>query len=113
MNRRVYKTLMNIVRMQFTKKDIFVELEKVVDPETDINVIDMGLIYDVVVDKNKIYIKMTLTNPACPMSGVILGSISEKIKDKFGVEPDIDLVFDPPWTPERMNKELKKKFFPD
>lgn len=94
-----------------TKSQVLNALKTVYDPEFPISVVDLGLIYDVKTDKDSVRIKMTLTNPGCPMSGMIVGMVQQKAESLKGVKKaDVELVFEPPWSPERMSKEARKKF---
>lgn len=90
-----------------TKKEIIKALKKVIDPEVGISIVDLGLIYDVKVEEKKILIKMTLTTPFCPLGRFLLSSVEQAVK-KFGRDVRVELVFDPPWTPEKMSKKAKK-----
>jgi len=91
---------------------ILSKLKEVYDPEIPfINIVDLGLIYDVKVDEeNNVYIKMTLTTPGCPLANVITEYIKEFLKENVeGVkEVHVELVWDPPWTPKRMSPEAKR-----
>ena len=93
-----------------TKQDVMKALKECLDPEIGINVVDLGFIYDVKVDENKVHIKMTLTTPGCPMHAFMVQDVREKVKALKGVkEVNVELVWDPPWTPDRMSDEVKKK----
>lgn len=93
-----------------TKQDVMKALKKCYDPEIGISLVDLGLIYDVKIDKNKVNIKMTLTTPRCPMHSFMVNDVEEKVKKVKGVkEVKVELVWDPPWTPDKMSKEGKKK----
>ncbi len=86
--------------------DKIVEACKTVyDPEIPVNIYDLGLIYNLEIDDNyTVYVTMTLTAPNCPEAETIPGRIQQAVQDADGVEDvDIDLVFDPPWTRERMS----------
>ncbi len=85
------------------------KLKEVIDPELGLNIIDLGLVYGIKVDSGRARITLTLTTPTCPLGAFILGNVEEKIREA-GLEPEIDLTFDPPWTPDRMSPELKKRF---
>jgi FeS assembly SUF system protein len=94
-----------------TKTEVLEALKTVYDPEFPVSVIDLGLIYEVKVTKERVLVKMTLTNPGCPMSGLIVGMVKEKVESLNGVkEAEVELVFEPAWTPDRMSKEARKKF---
>lgn len=87
-------------------------LKECVDPELGISVVDLGLIYGVKVNDGKVDIKMTLTSPNCPMHFYILEDIKNRVSKLKGVKDvNIDLVFNPPWSPKRMSKSAKKKLW--
>jgi metal-sulfur cluster biosynthetic enzyme len=86
------------------------KLRKVRDPHIPLNIVDLGFIYEVKVDHDKVKIRMTLTNPMCPMSSSITRDVQQKIEEIEGVkEVKINLVFDPPWSPEMIDGEAKKR----
>ena len=80
-------------------------LRMVFDPEIPVNVYDLGLIYKLEIDEDKtIYVQMTLTAPNCPEAEFIPGRIQRAVQETEGVaDVDMELVFDPPWTRERMS----------
>ena len=80
-------------------------LRMVFDPEIPVNVYDLGLIYDLDVDdQKKVYVTMTLTAPNCPEAEQIPLNVYKAVRDTEGVaEVDVELVFDPPWTREKMS----------
>lgn len=82
-------------------------LRQVYDPEIPVNVYDLGLIYQIDIDDNqKVYIKMTLTAPNCPMADMLIENVNEAVKDVPGVtDVAIEIVFDPPWDKSRMSEE--------
>lgn len=89
-------------------------LEAVIDPELGVNIVDLGLIYRVEVrekDNPKVKIVMTLTSPGCPLAGSFDGMVRDALRVLPGldVEDDveIELTFDPPWTPELMSEQVK------
>ena len=84
-------------------------LQKVHDPEITIDIYNLGLIYDVTVDKdNKVYVKMTLTSPNCPVAESLPNEVKNSIKEiKEVTEVDIDLVWDPPWDKSMMSEAAK------
>ena len=84
-------------------------LKSILDPELNVNIVDLGLIYDVKIKGEKVKILMTLTNIACPLKSYILTEIKERLKS-IGFDADVELTFNPPWTPKRMNRNLRKKF---
>jgi len=85
-------------------------LKKVMDPELGISILDLGLIYGVEAEGKKVIVKMTFTTPACPMLQFIVSNVEDAVKKLEGVEDVIvQLVWDPPWTPEKISSEGKKK----
>lgn len=86
-------------------------LEQVVDPEIGLNVVDLGLIYQVDFDENekKIYVTMTLTTRFCPMGESIIASVKRVMEHTFADEEiNVELRFDPPWSYERISEEGKQ-----
>jgi len=93
------------------KNKIIEILETIVDPEIGIDVYNLGMIYGIdVIDDKHVKIKMTLTTPICPLAHIIPYMIVETLKSKLGVETDIELVYDPPWTPEMMTEKGRRMF---
>ena len=93
------------------KKKIISVLETIADPEIGIDVYNLGMIYDIeVIDDKHVKIKMTLTTPFCPLANILPMMIVEELKRKLGIETDIELVFDPPWTPEKMTEKGRRIF---
>lgn len=88
------------------KDDITISLRQVYDPEIPVNIFDLGLIYDITIDeKSKVFVKMTLTAPNCPMADQIIEDTHEAVADVPGVtDVAIEIVFDPPWSRERMSE---------
>ena len=84
-------------------------LKECYDPEIPISIVDLGLIYDVKVEKGRVKIRMTLTAPTCPMSSFIIENVRNRVKEIKGVKSvDIELVFEPAWSPERMSKKARR-----
>ncbi len=89
-------------------EEIVGALKECYDPEIPVNVWDLGLIYDVSVDGDKVHIKMTLTAPGCPMHRYISEEVKNKIQTVNGVkEATVEVVWDPPWNPDKMSKEAR------
>ncbi len=95
---------------KITEELVFEALKDVYDPEIPVNVVDLGLIYGVKVDENnKVFVTMTLTAPGCPMASMVEEDAREKIMSGTGAkDAEIEMVFDPPWTPELISDEGKK-----
>ena len=94
------------------EEEVWQALKEVVDPEVGANVVDLGLVYEVRVDEGKrVYVKMTLTVPGCPLMNVLPAQVEERVSQIEGVEQvRVELTFDPPWSPDRMSKELREAY---
>ena len=91
-----------------TMEDIVSALKECYDPEIPVNVWDLGLIYDVNVDGDKVRVKMTLTAPGCPMHRFISEEVKKRLQGVNGVkEVTVEVVWDPPWNPDKMSKEAR------
>ena len=88
---------------------IVAALQTVYDPEIPVNIYEMGLIYDVLVDANvQVGVKMTLTAPACPAAQSLPVEVRDKAKSVEGVTgAKVEIVWDPPWTKDRMSDAAK------
>ena len=95
--------------MKLTTKQIKNKLSEVMDPELNVSIIDLGLVYKIKIIKNKIKVVMTLTTIGCPLFSEIEQQVKEKIRELGVKEEDIslELTFDPPWTMEKMSKKGK------
>lgn len=83
-------------------------LKGVIDPELGLNIVDLGLVYDVDVEDGKATITMTLTSPGCPAGGMIMSGAQEAAGTTEGVEEaEVKLVWKPFWTPERIDPEVR------
>jgi metal-sulfur cluster biosynthetic enzyme len=82
---------------------VYAVLRDCYDPEIPINIVDLGLVYEVSVSAGSVRVTMTLTSRYCPLAEHIAGGVAERLRSVAGVDSiDVDLVFDPPWTPGRM-----------
>ncbi len=94
-----------------TKEQILEQLKSVIDPELNINIVDLGLIYDVAINQEKgaVDITMTLTTPGCPLSMVFEEWIPEAAKKVKGVDiVSLNLVWEPAWNPDKISDEAKE-----
>jgi len=80
-------------------------LEKVVDPEVALNIVDVGLVYGVKVEDGRMDVRITMTSAACPVTDIIVDDVEDALDDAMPPELKIhvELVWEPPWTPERMS----------
>ncbi len=93
-----------------TKDQVYEALHACYDPEIPVNIVDLGLIYEVDINEDKVNVKMTLTAPGCGMGEMIASDARQKILELPGVsEAKVDLVWDPPWDPSRISEEAKQK----
>lgn len=92
-----------------TKEIIEDRLRTVYDPEIPVNIVDLGLVYEIKISENNhIDIVMTLTAPGCPVAGDIVFDVQTKIASLPGVKDvHVQLTFDPPWTKDMMTEEAK------
>ncbi|UFJ41837.1 metal-sulfur cluster assembly factor [Brevibacillus humidisoli] len=90
-------------------------LEEVIDPELEVNIVDLGLVYDIQADANhNVKVTMTMTIPECPLQDVIVSDVEKAIKRVPGVKNvEVNLVWEPAWTPARMTdwaiEEIKRR----
>jgi metal-sulfur cluster biosynthetic enzyme len=93
-----------------TARQVLESLKQCMDPEIPINVVDMGLIYGVnVSDDNKVDVKMTMTTRGCPLHDTLVNDVKRYVNKVSGVSSvNVEIVWDPPWTPEKMSEEGKK-----
>jgi metal-sulfur cluster biosynthetic enzyme len=91
-----------------TKDDVFEALHQVEDPELGMDVVDLGLVYDVEVVGPKVKVLHTLTSMGCPAGAMIQEDIQRVAAELPGVEDvEVELTFDPPWTPDKMSDDAK------
>ena len=89
-------------------QEVLENLKGVIDPELGLNIVDLGLVYDVDVEDGKATVTMTLTSPGCPAGGMIMSGAQEAAGKTEGVdEAEVKLVWKPFWTPERIDPEVR------
>lgn len=93
-----------------TEEQVMAALKNCYDPEIPLSIVDLGLVYEVRVEDGQVAIKMTLTAPGCPLHGTIAQSVKREVEKLPGVEKaTVQVVWEPPWTPERMTAEAKRR----
>jgi metal-sulfur cluster biosynthetic enzyme len=98
-----------------TKQEILDKMSLVIDPELGINIVDLGLVYDIDIREReggglqKVFIKMTFTTPACPLINDILNEVAQRLDELKDLDIELSVVFEPLWTPERMSQKAKIK----
>lgn len=94
--------------MAITEKDIRDALKTVQDPELGMDLVVLGLVYDVEIDGSAVHATISLTSPMCPVADQIVNEATEAIAGVDGVEEaEVELTFDPPWTPERISPLIR------
>jgi len=93
----------------FTAEEARESLKNVYDPEIGINIVDLGLVYDVdVAEQGDVLVTMTLTSIGCPLGPVIVQEVTGALKDLPGInDVDVKLVWSPPWSPDSMSEDAK------
>ena len=94
---------------ELTLEQVKLALRKVKDPELNLNIVDLGLVYDIVADaEGKVDVDMSLTSPGCPAGPQIMGDVERAVKAVSGVaNMNINLVWDPMWTPDRIEPRVR------
>lgn len=103
-----FKVLNKTSKNKITKNEVINQIKKVFDPEIPINLYDLGLIYSIVIEDNNVKIKMTLTNPNCPVAGEMpkkVGVSVEKLDNLQSIS--VILKWEPKWTKEMMSEDAK------
>src|SRR5262245_21750161 len=94
---------------QEMRKPIEAALHRVVDPEVAITIVDVGLVYGVTVTAERLHVLLTMTSAACPVTDVIVDDAAAELCKlaPAGMAVDVELVWEPPWTPQRMSARAK------
>ena len=91
-----------------TEDDVLEALEEVIDPELGLDFVSLGLVYDVEIENEDVYVTFTLTTPACPIGPQVSEQMREFVGELDGVEKvHPKMIFDPPWSPEMMSEDAK------
>lgn len=94
--------------MAVTEKDVRNALKGVKDPELGLDLVVLGLVYDIEVDGDHVHATISLTSPMCPVAGQIVEDCEQAVAGVEGVESaEVTLTFDPPWTPERISPLIR------
>jgi metal-sulfur cluster biosynthetic enzyme len=94
---------------KLTKDEVIEALKEVYDPEIPVNIVDLGLVYDVEVSDGEVAIEMTLTAQGCGMGPYIAQQAEWRVAELPGVEDvEVELVWDPPWSPELITEDGKR-----
>ena len=91
-----------------TREEVVDTLHQVEDPELGMDIVDLGLLYDVEVEGPKVKVTYTLTSMGCPAGAMIQEDIDRVVRELPGVEDvESEVTFEPPWTPDRMSEDAK------
>jgi metal-sulfur cluster biosynthetic enzyme len=95
-----------------TEPEVREALRSVEDPEAGMNIVDLGLVYTIVAEPGRVRVEMTMTSPACPVGPYLVDEAAAAIRTLAaeGTEISVDLVWEPPWTPERMSADARSRF---
>lgn len=99
--------------MAISEEAVLEELKNVIDPELFVNIVDLGLIYEVTLsdgedEKTDVHINMTMTSPMCPAGPQLVGNSKQVVSKLEGVgDVEVKVVMDPPWTPDRMSDDAR------
>ncbi|HEY8796454.1 MAG TPA: iron-sulfur cluster assembly protein [Candidatus Dormibacteraeota bacterium] len=89
-------------------EDVIEVLRQCYDPEIPVNIVDLGLIYDIAIKPERVDIKMTLTALGCPMAAEVMTDVRDHLLTLPGIsDAGVDIVYEPVWTPERMSEEAR------
>lgn len=101
--------------LNFTGEDLWREpitkaLRHVVDPEVSLSIVDVGLIYGVDISPEKVHVRMTMTSAACPVTDMLIDEVHAELEQILPMETaiEVELVWEPPWTPERMSANARR-----
>ena len=90
------------------KEKVIAEIKKIYDPEIPVNIYELGLIYNIDINKSDVKVKMTLTTPNCPVAESLPKEVKDSIMEiKEVSKVDLDLVWDPPWDKSMMSEAAK------
>jgi len=93
-----------------SKEEVMEALSGVYDPEIPISMVDLGLVYDVRIEGDRVEVDMTMTTPGCPLYYLMTSEAEQRIRALEGVnEVEVKLVWDPPWTPERISEAARRR----
>jgi metal-sulfur cluster biosynthetic enzyme len=94
-----------------TDDEIMQVLRRINDPELGINIVDLGLVYRITRSPERVDVALTLTTPSCPLGEMLVIEATEELQRHFPDGPPIhvELVWDPPWTPERMSEAARQQ----
>ncbi len=91
-----------------TEDQVIDVLRECYDPEIPVNIVDLGLIYGIEIQPQRVDVRMTLTALGCPLAGEVMSDVRDHLLTLPGIEEaGVELVYEPPWTPDRMTEEAR------
>jgi len=91
-----------------TEQEVRRRLRRVKDPELNLDIVVLGLVYDIDITEDYVHVTMSLTSPMCPAAGQIVDDAKTAIEELEDVSSaDVELTFEPPWSPERMDPLIR------
>ncbi len=95
--------------MAVTMSDVIEALKKTVDPEIGLNIIDLGLLYNISISPNSdVDLRITMTSPMCPVTSIIMADVQLRLEHIHGIgKVNVDLVWEPAWNPEMISEEAR------
>jgi metal-sulfur cluster biosynthetic enzyme len=94
--------------VEVREEDVIEVLREVFDPEIPVNIVDLGLVYEIAIKPARVDVKMTLTAMGCPMAAEVMTDVRDHLLQLRGIEDaGVELVYEPPWTPERMTEDAR------
>jgi metal-sulfur cluster biosynthetic enzyme len=91
-----------------TEDQVREALKQIEDPEVGLNIVDLGLVYDIEIEGTSVHVRMTLTSPGCPVGPQLLNGSRMVVQELEGVEQaEVQLVWEPFWSPDRINPEYR------
>ena len=98
------------LKKEITKDEVLIALNDVYDPEIPVNIVDLGLVYDIKIIDDWVGVKMTLTSQGCGLSDQIANNVRQRVSALPGVsDADVRIVWQPAWNPSMMSEAAKKK----
>lgn len=90
------------------RDDVIKALKRVTDPELGVDIWSLGLVYDISIEEETVKIRMTFTSPMCPLGPFIIEGVKTEVSAVSGVKDvEVDITFEPLWTPDRMSEEIR------
>jgi len=96
--------------VEINEAEVMDALHECYDPEIPVNIVDLGLVYNIAIDNEEgaVQVTMTLTSMGCPMAGEVMEEVDTRVRQVENVKScKVDLTFDPPWSPERMTEDAR------